>query len=74
MIGGGIFINILSPRFGYINDVIRILGGKPIVRHDPYPEEADEPQFAQLPRLVLSFDMSSYGRLRQLIDALNEIG
>ncbi len=27
---GGIFINILSPRFGYVNDVIRVLGGKPI--------------------------------------------
>lgn len=27
---GGIFINILSPRFGYINDVIRIMGGEPI--------------------------------------------
>jgi uncharacterized protein (TIGR00730 family) len=61
-------ITKLSERFA------DILGGKPIVRHDPYPEEADEPQFAQLPRLVLSFDMSSYGRLRQLIDALNEIG
>jgi putative aldouronate transport system permease protein len=27
---GGIFINILSPRFGYVNDVIRVFGGKPI--------------------------------------------
>ena len=27
---GGIFINLLSPRFGYVNDVIRIFGGRPI--------------------------------------------
>lgn len=27
---GGIFITILSPRYGYINDVIRGLGGEPI--------------------------------------------
>jgi putative aldouronate transport system permease protein len=27
---GGIFITILSPRYGYINDLIRILGGDPI--------------------------------------------
>lgn len=27
---GGIFITILSPRYGYINDVIRGFGGKPI--------------------------------------------
>jgi putative aldouronate transport system permease protein len=27
---GGIFITILSPRYGYINDLIRVLGGDPI--------------------------------------------
>ena len=26
---GGIFINLLSPRYGYVNDVIRALGGEP---------------------------------------------
>jgi uncharacterized protein (TIGR00730 family) len=50
-----------------------ILRGKPIVKHDPYEEEADEPRLADLPRLVLHFDMRSYGRLRRLIDRLNEI-
>lgn len=51
-----------------------ILGGKPITRHDPYPEEADEPLLTDLPRIVLNFDMASYGKLRQLLDALNELG
>jgi uncharacterized protein (TIGR00730 family) len=51
-----------------------ILGGKPIGKRAPYDEEADEPHVATLPRLVLHFDMKSYGRLRRLIDRLNEIG
>ena len=37
------------------------------------PEEDDEPRFAHLPRLVLDFNRRNYGRLRQLIDAINEL-
>ncbi len=51
-----------------------ILGGEEIVRRGPFEEEFDEPASVSLPRLVLSFDMQSYGRLRQLINRLNEIG
>ncbi len=51
-----------------------ILGGKPIERRAPFEEESDEPELAGLPRLVLPFDMRSYGRLRLLIDRLNERG
>jgi uncharacterized protein (TIGR00730 family) len=35
------------------------------------PEEADEPDIAHLPRLVMDFNRRHYGRLRQLIDAIN---
>ena len=35
------------------------------------PEEAGEEEIAGLPRLVLSFDRYHFGRLRQLIDAVN---
>ena len=35
------------------------------------PEEADEPDLAHLPRLVMDFNRRHYGRLRQLIDAIN---
>lgn len=35
------------------------------------PEEADEPEIAHLPRLVLPFSRKHYSRLRQLIDAVN---
>ena len=35
-------------------------------------EERDEPDLAELPRLVFQFDRSSLGRLRQLIDFMNQ--
>ena len=49
-----------------------ILRGKPVVRRDPYEEEYDEPATISLPRLVLQFDMKRCGRLRQLINRLNQ--
>jgi hypothetical protein len=35
------------------------------------PEEEDEPEILHLPRLVLDFRRDDFGRLRQLIDAVN---
>lgn len=35
------------------------------------PEEEDEPEIANLPRLIFPFNRKSFGRLRQLIDYLN---
>jgi len=35
------------------------------------PEEKDEPELAEMPRLIFHFNRRSYGRLRQLIDRLN---
>jgi hypothetical protein len=35
------------------------------------PEEADEPEIAELPRIVFRFDSGRQGRLRQLIDRIN---
>jgi uncharacterized protein (TIGR00730 family) len=36
------------------------------------PAESDEHQLAEKPRLVLKFNRRSFGRLRQLIDAINQ--
>ena len=36
------------------------------------PEESNEPELAHLPRLRLHFDRRRIGRLRQLIDAIND--
>ncbi|MDE1169922.1 MAG: TIGR00730 family Rossman fold protein [Verrucomicrobium sp.] len=38
----------------------------------PLPQEANEPDLAHLHRLRLPFNQKGYGRLRQLIDRLNE--
>jgi hypothetical protein len=35
------------------------------------PKECDEPELANLPRLVVDFNKKDFARLRQLIDAVN---
>jgi len=40
----------------------------------PALAEEDEPELAALPRLVLHFNRTSFGRLRQLIDRINHDG
>jgi uncharacterized protein (TIGR00730 family) len=37
----------------------------------PWKEEADEPDLAHLPRLVVDFNRKDFGGLRKLIDAIN---
>ncbi len=37
----------------------------------PLPIESDEPEIAQLPRLIVDFNRQDFGRLRSLIDAIN---
>lgn len=48
-----------------------ILAEGEVVQRPLLPVERDEPELASLPRLVLHFDRLHYGRLRQLIDAIN---
>ena len=38
---------------------------------EPTPEERDDHQFLNLPRIGFEFNRRDYGRLRQLIDVLN---
>ena len=54
------FQDLLTPR-GRL-----ILGG-------PLPEEEDEPDLAELPRVVLDFNRKDFGRLKTLIDRINTI-
>jgi uncharacterized protein (TIGR00730 family) len=37
----------------------------------PLPAEADEPEIVHLPRLVLDFNLKDFGKLRSLIDEIN---
>ena len=39
----------------------------------PLPLERDEPALAELPRLVFVFNRRDHGRLRMLIDYLNNL-
>jgi hypothetical protein len=35
------------------------------------PAEQEEPELAHLPRLVIDFNRKDFGRLRNLVDAIN---
>jgi uncharacterized protein (TIGR00730 family) len=43
----------------------------PIALGEPLPEERDEPDLLELPRVIFRFNRRSHGRLRQMIDAFN---
>ncbi len=43
-----------------------------IATSGPLPEEKDETEIVHLPRLVVDFNRRDFGRLRSLIDAINE--
>jgi len=52
-------------------DFADILVGGEIVPSAALPEEQNEPDLAELPRLVLTPKRKNFGRIRQLIDAVN---
>ena len=51
-----------------------ILGKGSIEMSPSLPEEANEPEFAPMPRLALHFNRKNFGRLRQFIDVINTLG
>ncbi len=59
-------LNELNKGFA---DIIKE-GGK-ILQTGPLPEEADEPEYDNLQRLVIDFNYHDFGRLRALIDSIN---
>lgn len=52
-------------------DFADIIAGERIHGLDATPEERDDDDWVGLPRIAFGFDRRNYGRLRQLIDALN---
>ena len=48
-----------------------ITGGRFVVGK-PFPEEEDEVTLADMPRLIFHFNRRSFGRLRELIDCVNQ--
>ncbi|MCH6545408.1 MAG: TIGR00730 family Rossman fold protein [Deltaproteobacteria bacterium] len=53
------------------SDFKDILTEGEIKKTDPLPDESDDPDTLQLPRLLVPFSLSDYGRLRQMIDVIN---
>jgi uncharacterized protein (TIGR00730 family) len=53
-------------------DFCEILTEGRIRRTEPLPEEADDPETLSFPRLLVPFNRRSFGRLRQMIDMINE--
>jgi uncharacterized protein (TIGR00730 family) len=51
-----------------------VVTGGTFEQTDMLPQEANEPQLADLPRLKFRFDRHQHGRLRQLIDLINAEG
>lgn len=52
-------------------DFADLCPGRDIEQADALPEEANEPELAALPRLVLTPHRKNFGRMRTLIDAIN---
>jgi len=52
-------------------DFADIIVGPPIQRIQPTPDELDDNDHVELPRISFGFNRRDYGRLRQLIDVLN---
>jgi len=59
-------VDILNENFGDI-----LSPGGRITVSGPLPQEADEPEIAALPRLIVDFNKMDFGRLRNLIDSIN---
>ena len=56
----------INEKFGFLASRGAIAQGGPL------PEEANEPEIKDLPRLTFAFDRHDYGNLRRLIDFINE--
>jgi uncharacterized protein (TIGR00730 family) len=54
-------------------DFADIIVGEKITVVDPYPDEREDNQYLELPRIAFDFDRRHYGRLRLLIDVLNTL-
>ncbi len=60
-------VQMLGNRF---SDILH--PGGTISLSEAFAEEADEPEIAHLQRLVVDFNLQDFGRMRTLIDAIND--
>lgn len=55
-------------------EFIDICGESPMIQDGALPEELDESETTEMPRIILSPIQKNFGRFRQLIDAINRRG
>jgi uncharacterized protein (TIGR00730 family) len=63
----------VSAIAGLNQDFADIISGEPIKVIEPTPEEREDNQFVDLPRIAFGFNRRDYGRLRQMVDVLNSL-
>ena len=61
-----------SATYSLNEDFADIITGEPFHVIPPTPEETDDAEHLDLQRLAFGFNRRDYGRLRQLIDVLNQ--
>lgn len=61
------FVKKLNEKFGFL-----VKGKGEMKMSGALPEESNEPELADLPRLVFPFDRRDYGNLRAFIDFIND--
>jgi uncharacterized protein (TIGR00730 family) len=62
--------NLLRTLNEWFNDIC-VNGGK-FISSSPLPQEENEPELAGLHRIVFPFNRTNFGRLRSLIDVINQ--
>ena len=78
-INGKTLLRLTSPIDPEQIDVLKVsfsdmlFPGGTIYLSGALPAEEDEPQISHLPRLVVDFNRKSFARLKQLIDAVNQV-
>ena len=78
-VGEQMVLRLLSPLVQQQVEMLKkqfadiLVSGGDIRLSGPLDDEKDEPELAGLPRLVVDFNKRDFGRLRELVDAINAV-
>jgi len=78
-VGSKLVVRLKAPLAPRDMDALRLafrdilLPGGELTMSQALPQESDEPELADLPRLIVDFNRTRFARLKALIDFLNEL-